>query len=148
MLFGRKKPILCYSTLRKNKKMNGEKLFGIKQQQVVARQKHLNIDLAITLIDDQLISVNDDQDHLHEMQLKLSSWLLQDGAAALFPEGVDLLAGESDQQAIFLFMLGDVLDDFRDSLCDWKSLDCSFATQLLRHGPKSVKHLDQLFRWG
>lgn len=61
---------------------------------------------------------------------------LQDGAAALFPERVDLLAGEADEQAVLLFMLGDVFDDVGDGLGHWHSLDCSLATQLLRHHPK------------
>lgn len=72
---------------------------------------------------------------------------LQDWAAALFSERIDLLTGEADKQAIFLFMLGDVFDDLGDGLSHGHSLDCSFATQLLRHHPKkysSFKMIDQL----
>jgi hypothetical protein len=64
-------------------------------------------------------------------------WLsLQDGAAALFPKRINLLAGEPNEQAIFLLMFGDVFDDLGDGLSDRQSLDCSLATQLLRHHPK------------
>lgn len=70
---------------------------------------------------------------------------LQDGAAALFPEGIDLLAGEADEQTVLLFMLGDVLDDFRHGLGDGHSLDGSFATQLFRHHPKKKRVEENLF---
>lgn len=62
---------------------------------------------------------------------------LQDGAAALLSEWIDLLAGEANEQAIFLLMFGDVLDDVGNSLCYRHPLNGSFATQLLRHHPKS-----------
>lgn len=68
----------------------------------------------------------------------LPPFSLQDGTAALLSERIDLLAWEADEQAIFLLVLGDVFDDVRDCLGDWHSLDCSFATQLLRHHPKTT----------
>lgn len=67
---------------------------------------------------------------------------LQDGAAALFSKRVDLLAGEADEQTIFLLMFGDVFDDVRDRLSHGHPLNCSFATQLLRHHPTTNKWLN------
>lgn len=64
---------------------------------------------------------------------------LQDRAAALFPERVDLLAGEAHQQTVLLLVLGDVLEDLRDGLGHGHPLDCSLATELFRHHPKK-KH--------
>lgn len=64
------------------------------------------------------------------------SFCLQDSAAALFPERVDLLAGESYQQAVLLLVFGDVLEDIRDGLGHGHTLDCSLATKLFRHHPK------------
>lgn len=65
---------------------------------------------------------------------------LQDGAAALFSKRVDFLAGEADEQTIFLLMFSDVLDDLRNCLGNRHSLDCSLATQLLGHHPKTTPH--------
>lgn len=61
---------------------------------------------------------------------------LQDGAAAFFAERVDLLAGEADQQAVFLLMLGDIFHDVGDGLRDGHPLDCSLTSQLLGYHPK------------
>jgi hypothetical protein len=62
---------------------------------------------------------------------------LQDGAAALFSERIDLLARKANEQAIFLLVFGDVFHDVGHRLSYWHPLNGSFATQLLRHHPKT-----------
>lgn len=81
--------------------------------------------------------INSDS-HGREISCKAHAWkCLQDGAAAFFPKGVDLLAGEADEQTILLLMFGDVFNNVRDGLGNRQPLDGSFATELFRHHPKN-----------
>jgi hypothetical protein len=82
--------------------------------------------------------INSTEDARSDPAKSETSERLQNGAAALLSEGIDLLAGEADEQAVLLLMLGDVFDDLRHCLGDGQSLDCSFATQLFRHHPKKA----------
>lgn len=60
---------------------------------------------------------------------------LQNLAGALLPERIDLLGGESHQQAIFALVLRHVLDDVGHGLRDRYALDGGLPPELLRYGP-------------
>lgn len=66
---------------------------------------------------------------------RISAATLQDLAGALLPERIDLLAGESHQQAVLALVLRHVLDDVRYGLGDRNALDGRLPPELLRDGP-------------
>lgn len=66
---------------------------------------------------------------------RICSATLQNLAGALLPERVDLLAGESHQQAVLALVFRHVLDDVRYGLGDRNALDGRLPPELLRDGP-------------
>lgn len=70
--------------------------------------------------------------HTHHQE---SCGSLQDGTTALLSERIHLLAGEADEQAIFLLVLGDKLHDLANGLSYRNALNCSFSAQLFCHRP-------------
>lgn len=60
---------------------------------------------------------------------------LQDSAGTLFAEGINFLAGETDEEAVLLLVVRDELDDVSDGGGHGDPLDGRLPPQLLRHSP-------------
>lgn len=79
-----------------------------------------------------------------QLRFRSNRAVLQDSTAALLSERIHLLAGEANEQAILLLVLGDKLHDLANGLSYRNALDCSFATQLFRHRPGSEREIDEM----
>lgn len=69
--------------------------------------------------------------HRYINTLEISINSLQNSTGALLAEGVDLLTGEADQEAVLLFVIGDELDDVGHRLRHGYALYRGFPAQLL-----------------
>lgn len=66
--------------------------------------------------------------HSHKLLYLKELRELQDGTGALFTERIDFLACEADEQAIFLLVVGDELDNVSHRLGHRNTLYCSLSS--------------------
>lgn len=59
--------------------------------------------------------------------------ILKNLTGTLLTEWIHFLAGETDQKAVFLLVLGDIFDDVRTCLRHGHSLNVGLTTQLIDH---------------